>query len=574
MAFDGCLLNMVTAELSICEGSFVDKIFQPSKDEFVFLLRTKKGAKRLFISAHPGSSRIHFTETAPENPPVPPMFCMLLRKHLGSSRILAVESFGLERIVKITFSATNEMGDRVNPSLIAEFIGTSPNIILLGQDLRIIDCLRRSDLEKKAESRIVQPGAVYTPPAPSDKTDLTVCTLDEALGNILSKREITVQNAIVESLAGVSPATAMMICNSCGIAPTREVASLSGWENILLNALESLKSCLEKNSATPTLFKNKKGDVSDFGFSFEKNKCELTFSKMLDEFYTERERLSRTAAASRDLIKLVANFQKRSIRKLNLRMKELESCKDRENLRLYGELLKANLHCIQPGSESAEVMNYYDENMSMITIPLKPELSPSANASRYFKEYKKACTAEHTLRELIDRNTEEIEYLSSVHDSLIRADSVALLDDIREELVESGYLKQHKRQLKKKTSAGKLTSVLSPSGLTVYIGKNNYQNDYLTTKFAAKEDIWFHTKNIAGSHVVLATDSHTPSDDDYIFAATLAAKNSKAASSPKVDVDYTEIKNIKKPSGAKPGMVIYRTNYTVTVNPTETAEKE
>lgn len=558
MAFDGCFLHKITQELSCLSGGFVDKIHQPSRDELVFVLRTRNGAKRLLISANPMNTRIQITKNTPENPATPPMFCMLLRKHIGSGVLMSVTQPSLERVAVLEFSTTNEMGDRITKKLIAEFIGTAPNIILTDQNGRIIDALRKSDIENE-NARIIHPGATYVMPSNESKLSMLSCDFNILCDSIRARKGQTIQSALVSALEGVSPKTAASICKLCGVSPDTET-EITPLPEILNCLIEVLNRPSEPYVA-----------LKDYSF-FE---CEGytqyngTLCDMLDEFYLEKDKTTRISSKSKDLIKLVGNLIKRSQRKLNIRLSDLEKCKDRDTLRLYGELIKANIHSIAAGSSEAIVCNYYDENLATIKIPLDVALSPQNNAAKYFKEYKKACTAEQLLTSLIQQNKNEIEYLESVKESLVLADSVALLDEIREELIMSGYLKAGKISGRKASKPSVIQTVLSPSGLKVYIGRNNIQNDLITTKLSKNQDLWFHTKNIPGSHVVIETNGGSVSDEDILFAATLAAKNSKAANGYKVPVDYTEIKNVKKPSGAKLGMVIYKTNSTILVNPTE-----
>ncbi len=565
MAFDGCFLHNLIRELAFLEGSFVDKIHQPSKDELVFLLRSHSGTKRLFISAKQGSARIQITENAPENPAVPPMLCMLFRKHLGSSVLTGISQPELERVALLEFSATNEMGDKVRRTLAAEFIGTNPNIILIDENGRIIDCLRRSDLEKDS-ARMLQPGAIYKLPESSGKHSVLRGDISAVAKIIAECGELSACDAFIKTVAGVAPKTVRCLLESAKIDADEPIsaAPISKIEAALCALSQSL------SSERPTALYNEAGKLLDFSFikggGYAEEAC--GYSELLDRFYTERDQLARIYNKAHDLVRLVSNLKKRSEKKLALRINELDSCRDKETLRIYGELIKANLHAIPAGSSEALVCNYYDENMSTVKIPLDKALSPAANAAKYFKDYKKACTAEQLLTSLIEQNREELTYLDSVWDALQRADKLSLLEDIREELILSGYLKagntKGPKQKKRNTQLERFTS---PSGLEVWLGKNNMQNDLLTTKLAEKTDIWFHTKNIPGSHVVISTSGKEVSDDDIVFAATLAAKNSKAASSSKVAVDYTMIKNVKKPAGAKPGMVIYKTNQTVLVDP-------
>ncbi len=565
MAFDGCFLHKIIYELSFCEGSFVDKIHQPSKDELVFLLRTSQGAKRLFISARQGSARIQITGNAPENPAVPPMFCMLLRKHLGSSVLLSITQPDLERVAVLEFSATNEMGDKVRRQIVAEFIGTNPNIILIDENGKIIDCLRRSDIEK-ASARILQPGAIYKFPSGTSKYSVLSNEITAVANVIAEQRAVSVADAFIKTVSGVSPKTVRCLLDVVKINADEPIDTIARPK--IESALCALKENLSKGCASGLL--DDKGNLCDFSFFVGGGyvAADCSYNELLDRYYTEREQLLRIYNKAHDLVRLVSNLKKRGEKKLALRLNELNDCRDRETLRIYGELIKANLHAIPAGSSEAVVCNYYDENMANIKIPLDKALSPAANAAKYFKEYKKACTAEQLLSKLIKQNEDELAYLDSVSDALERADRLSLLDDIRDELILSGYLKPlTSKGSQKKPKKFQIESRISPSGLTVRIGKNNIQNDQLTLRMSEKNDLWFHAKNIPGSHVVISTAGRNVTNEDIVFAAILAAKNSKAASATKVAVDYTAIKNVKKPTGAKPGMVIYKTNQTVLVDP-------
>ena len=560
MAFDGCFLHKIISELSCLQGGFIDKIHQPSRDELNFVLRTKSGAHRLLISANPQNPRIQTTKSVPENPATPPMFCMLLRKHIGSGVLVNITQPELERIAILEFSATNEMGDRVIKYLVAEFIGTSPNIILCDNDFKIIDAIRKSDIENET-ARMIQPGVTYTLPT-TEKHSILSCDREIIVQKIMGQEEKTISAAIVSVLSGVSPKTAAYLCGMCDIDANQEIKTLNNDKIILLRS--TLKSSLLGDTVA---YKNDKDYTFLKANGFYAADCSL--SSLLDSFHSEQDKLLRISSKLKELTKIVSNLIKRSERKLALRRKELEKCKDRESLRLYGELIKANLHTIRSGDSFAEVVNYYDPNLATVKIPLDVALSPQNNAAKYFKEYKKACTAEQMLSELILQNIDEINYLESVFESLNRADSVSLLDAIREELSITGYLRLAKSNTKKNKNSFALQTEESPSGFKVIIGRNNIQNDYITTKLSAKHDLWFHTKNIPGSHVVIETGGKEVPAADIVFAANLAAKYSKAANSSKVPVDYTQIKNVKKPTGAKPGMVIYKTNSTILVDPTK-----
>ncbi len=557
MAFDGGFLHRITQELNIADDSHVDKIYQPSKDELVLLLRKKSFAKRLLICVKPGSARIQFTENKYENPAAPPMFCMLLRKYLSAARLIKVTQPSLERIAELTFSYTNEMGDIAEIRLIVEFIGNKTNILLVGADGKIIDCLRKSDPE--TADRLLLPGAQYEYPANREKLNPLTAGIDKICSAAGAHGGDTAK-ALLDSIDGFSP----LVC--------REVAYKAEIKGSLNSALSDIVSDL-KNGGIPFMLIKADGtpydfsytDISQYADAFEAKTFE-SFSSLLDAFYTARENGERLKHSAADLIKLVKNLYARTERKLAIRLEDLKKCENRETLRIYGELLKANLYSLQNGASFAEVENYYDE-MKPIIIPLNPALSPQKNADKYFKDYKKTYTAERTLTELTKKDEEELKYFDSVLDSISRCESLAEIAEIREELSIAGYIKQNGARKKKNTAVPQFKEYTSIEGYKILVGKNNRQNDYLTTVLAAKNDLWFHVKNIPGSHVIVMCRGGEVSQETVMKAAALAAANSKAAGSSQVPVDYTPVKFVKKPNGAKPGMVIYTTNKTVFVTP-------
>ena len=572
MALDGGFLHSFLSELREAVDCHIDKIYQPSSDELVFLLRKKDFAKRLIISARSGAARLHFTAVKPENPAQPPMFCMLARKHFSSAKIISVEQRGLERVIELCFEATNEMGDRVNPKIICELIGNQSNIILLNDDNRIIDAIRRSDIE--SSKRLIQPGAKYEYPPSFDKLDPLEYDSDMFFCRLEDNKELPVSKAVMNIFSGISPLISREIALNVSVddKPVCELDDFSG----IVDQIKTLVSEM-KSGGRPTLLINTDNipvdfsfiDINQYGNLYSKRYYE-SYSELLDAFYSERETAARIKKAASDIIKLVNNLISRANKRFSVRIQELNSCKDREKLRIYGELIKANLYCIEAGSSSVTVQNFYDENLSDITIPLDPSLNPSVNASRYFKEYKKSHIAEQTLSELIKSDEQEIEYLESVKESISRCQNVSDIIEIREELVREGYIRSYsKGRPPKKEKTHDIKEYISSEGYKILVGKNNLQNDYITTRLCSKNDLWFHVKGIPGSHVVVVCDGNIVSDETIVFAARVAAKNSKAANSSNVPVDYTPIKYVKKPNGSKPGMVIYTTNKTVFVTPTE-----
>lgn len=557
MAFDGGFLHRITEELNDAYDSHIDKIYQPSKDELVLLLRKKNFAKRLLICVKQGSARIQFTENKYENPATPPMFCMLIRKYLSAARLIKITQPALERIAELTFSYTNEMGDISEIRLIAEFIGNKTNILLVGADGKIIDCLRKSDPE--TADRLLLPGAEYEYPANKEKLNPLTAGIDEISAAADAHGGDTAK-ALLDSVDGFSP----LIC--------REAVYKSEITGDLHSALKGIVSDL-KSGGKPIMLIKADGtpydfsytDISQYADEFSKQSFE-SFSSLLDAFYTARENTERLRRSASDIIKLVTNLRARTERKLAIRLHDLKKCENRETLRIYGELLKANLYRLKNGAAFAEVENYYDE-MKPVRIPLNPALSPQKNAAKYFKDYKKTYTAEQTLTALTKKDEEELSYFDSVLDSISRCESLSEISEIREELSLAGYIKQNGAHKKKNAAVPKFKEYTSDEGYKILVGKNNRQNDYLTTVLAAKNDLWFHVKNIPGSHVIVMCRGGEVSDSTVIKAAALAAANSKAADSSNVPVDYTPVKFVKKPNGAKPGMVIYTTNKTVFVTP-------
>ena len=561
MAFDGGFLNTVTRELQQAIDAHVDKIYQPARDVLVLTLRKKGFVKKLILSAASGTARVHFTEQKYENPDTPPMFCMLARKIFSAARLINVEQKGLERVVEFTFDTTNEMGDRVRPKIICELIGNSSNIILLAEDDKIYDAVHRSDIEKS--DRIIMSGATYTYPGSQNKINILKADLQQIEDRVKNCKDEDLSKSFLQTLEGVSPLVCREIAQSADDSPTDVKNAL---QKLKRSILSSRFTMLVKPDGTPADFCYM--PITQYG-SLYTAKFFGTPSELLDAFYFERENAARISKASADITKLLSNLITRANRRMAIRQKELEDNRDREDLRINGELIKANLYAIEQGSAVARVQNYYDENLSEIEIPLDVALSPQQNAAKYFKDYKKSCAAVQSLGNLIENDKQEIEYLESVSESLSRCKTLLDIAEIREELSLGGYLKQTAKKQHRKKAQPQLTEYTSLEGYRIIVGKNNLQNDYITCTLASKNDMWFHTKNIHGSHVVVMCGGAPISDQTIVFAACLAAKNSKAAASGNVPVDYTPVKYVKKPSGAKAGMVIYTTNKTIFVTPEE-----
>lgn len=570
MGIDGIYLYQLKTEIENgLNNARIDKIHQPSKEELVLLLRSASGAKRLLISIRPSAPRINFTQNTFENPSEPPMFCMLMRKHLSGARFSGVEDNGFERVVTLLFEGTNEMGDRVRFSLVTELIGKQTNLVLVGADGRIIDSLRRSDIE--AGGRMIQPGALYTLPEKQEKLNVIKTEPSEMI-EAVKTAAMPLSKALVSVVDGFSPLIAREIVVRAGCDTDKYSNDLiSAEEAALIGALADFKQKLA--CPKPTVLVDDRGvpfefsytDITQYGSSAKKTNF-ATLSELLDAVYTERDRKERVRSYANELFKLVNNLLSRTAKKIAIRKKEQEKCADGDKWRIYGELLKANLYAVERGVPYVDVQNYYDPELKTVRIPLNVTLTPAQNAQRYFKEYKKCCNAAAMLGQLIEESENELRYIESVADELGRASSVSDLNEIRSELALAGYIRE-RGDRKKQVRASAPLEFVSPDGHRVLVGRNNRQNDELTLRTASDGDMWFHTKNIPGSHVIVFCNGDELPDETVLFAAELAARHSKAAGSSSVPVDYTRVKYVKKPTGAKPGMVIYKTNKTVYVTP-------
>ena len=573
MPMDGALINCIKPELEEVVGFHIEKIHIPSRNEFVFILRDKGRCKKLFVSISPDSPRIGFIKENIENPENPPMFCMLLRKYLCPGKITEIKTYGAERIISIIVSASNDLGDRTDYSVTVEILGHKTNLILTDKSGRIIDAARRSDPQKP--ERLIQPGAIYRLPENAEKTDFITGDLMSAAETLKNQREMRLCDALLKNIAGISP----LVCREISYSIFKRTDALCKEVETsdLFAKLSDLRQEVSSGGKPVILLEN--GRPKDFSFTAinqYENLFEVrfldSFSELSEKFFGERERIRRIEHNKSDLLKTVKNLLSRSERKLAARKNELEKTASREDLRICGELIKANMYNIKSGMSSVTVENYYDPEFEKKTIALSPALSPSANAAKYFKEYKKACSAEQTLGALIKQCEGEIAYLNSVLYAVSIAEKREDFEEIKNELVLTKYLKSRGKNKKRKTAF--LPMHFSKDGYDIYVGRNNIQNEELTLHRARKTDLWFHTKNIPGSHVILVCNEKAPTDDIIVYAASLAAFYSKAGERGQIPVDYTPVKYVKKPSGSKPGTVIYTTNKTVFVDPALTVKKQ
>ncbi len=586
MALDGAFLHHLREELSEkLVGARVDKIFQPNRDEMIFVLRGFDAQYRLLLSARANSARVNLTAYPVENPAQPPMLCMLLRKRLSGAKLLSIEQPDLERVLLFTFSTTNELGDRVELVLAVEVMGRYSNIILVDENGKIVDALRRVDAEMSSE-RVVLPGLLYRLPPPQDKVSMLTDGPEAVLEKIDAlPKDMELSRALNLTMQGVSPIVARELQHSIGRGGDVFIRSMDAAQRErAIYFLRRLSDTVRELTGTPyaVLDAGRRPkdfsyiDIHQYGTSMIVSKKE-SFSQLLDDFYGERDRMERMRVKSQDLLRLLTNHTERLRRKMQNQRQELADCARRDEYRIKGDVLSANLFAVEKGAKRVTLPNFYDENGGSVEIALDPALSPQQNAQRYYKNYRKAKTAEEKLTEQIAIAERDLEYLDSVLESLAMAETERDLNEIRAELAEQGYTRAQRTEKngKKNPRGGKSPAVSAPmrfetsDGFTVLVGRNNRQNDRLTLKDANNNDIWFHTKNIPGSHTVLVSDGKKPTETAMREAAVLAAKHSRARDSAQVPVDYTEVRHVSKPQGAKPGMVIYVQYRTVYVDPNE-----
>lgn len=569
MPLDAICLQGVVGELAPqLTGSRIEKIQQPARDQIILPLR---GSRRLFLNAGANQPRIHLTEQLRDNPSQPPMFCMLLRKHLSGGIIESVRQEALERVVTLTVLASDEMGERSRFTLVWEGMPRRANLILCDRDGRIIDCLRRVDLEAE-QDRQVMPGLFYRLPTRQDKRSPLSVT-EEEFAALLGRAapDAPLDGWLLDTFTAISPLVAReLTVRACGSTDAHVSQG-----NALWDVFSRWQRDVNENTFTPTLIK-RNGSLADFTYgpvtqygTYAETEIYDSFSHLLDDFYEKREQAERVKQKGRDLLKTATTARDRVRRKLAAQEKELAACLDRDHLRICGELITANLYRMERGQSRLTAQNYYDENCADVDIPLDVRLSPQENAARYFKQYAKAKTAEKYLTAQLQRGREELQYLESVLQELAQAESEQDFNDIRTELTDGGYLRGRGKKQPGFQRASKPREFRSSAGLRILVGRNNRQNDRLTTKDADKRDIWLHTQKIHGSHVILCTGGAEPDEQSLMEAASLAAYFSQAQGSTKVPVDYTPVKFVKKPAGAKPGMVVYTTYQTMLADPDE-----
>ena len=573
MPLDAICLQGVVGELAPqLTGSRIEKIQQPARDQIILPLR---GSRRLFLNAGANQPRIHLTEQLRDNPSQPPMFCMLLRKHLSGGIIESVRQEALERVVTLTVLASDEMGERSRFTLVWEGMPRRANLILCDRDGRIIDCLRRVDLEAE-QDRQVMPGLFYRLPTRQDKRSPLSVT-EEEFAALLGRAapDAPLDGWLLDTFTAISPLVAReLTVRACGSTDAHVSQG-----NALWDVFSRWQRDVNENTFTPTLIK-RNGSLADFTYgpvtqygTYAETEIYDSFSHLLDDFYEKREQAERVKQKGRDLLKTATTARDRVRRKLAAQEKELAACLDRDHLRICGELITANLYRMERGQSRLTAQNYYDENCADVDIPLDVRLSPQENAARYFKQYAKAKTAERVLTEQLEKGREELTYLESVVQELSQAEAEQDFNDIRAELESGGYLKNRGKKQPGFQRASKPRQFTSSAGLRILVGRSNRQNDRLTAKDADRRDIWLHTQKIHGAHVILWAQGQEPDAQSLTEAAMLAAYYSQAKDGKNVPVDYTPIKYVHKPNGARPGMVIYTTYQTAYVTPDEALVK-
>ncbi len=575
MAFDAGMLACTLSELKkVALGAKIEKVYQPERDEIILSMRSFEGTKRLLINAGSGNPRIGFSEQNKENPQNPPMFCMLLRKYLQGAKLVEIEQAQFDRIAFLGFLTRDELGFECRRYLIVELMGKYSNLIFADGDKKIINALRTTDFSFDSVRQLLT-GMTYTLPSQNGKINPLTVTFEE-FSSILASApaDKPCDKLLVSSFMGVSPAVAREICFR-STAHTDTPVSYCFADDLFAKFCEVFDS-VRQESFSPTL-------VLDGDNSVEYSFIPLTQYKnlelrhipsagaLLDMYFCARDNRQRVHQRASDILRLLTNAESRLKKKLELQRAELAECDKGESYRKCGDLITANIYRLSRGMSEALLEDYEamdeDGNIPCVAVKLDTRLSPSANAQVYYKKYNKTKNARVELARQIALGESELEYIYTVFDSLSKAESPADLAEIRDELYRSGYasrMKSYSAPSKQKAPA--IMQFVTPDGMTVLCGKNNTQNEYVTHRLAEKHDYWFHARKTSGSHVVLVTNGQEPTDLDFTTAAEIAAYYSSAEGS-NIGVDYTLARNIKKASGAKPGFVIYHTNWTAYVNP-------
>ncbi|MCL2352919.1 MAG: NFACT family protein [Firmicutes bacterium] len=576
MPLDGVCIASLVKELreTLLDGR-IEKIYQPERDDVIWHVRARGAGRKLLLSANPSQPRLCLTGESRENPMQAPLFCMVMRKRLTGGKIVGVTQPGFERIVEITVESRSEMGDLSAKKCVIELMGKHSNIILTDENGIVLDAAKRASLDVSSVREIL-PGKPYSPPPSKDKQDPLAASGAEFIANIRRMAGQKLQNAVYQSYSGISPLMGSEICVRAGLDPGVYAGELSddGLER-LRRSFAAVFALVMAGEFENLIYTDERGRMTDF------SAIDLTFlsggrrrfaspSEMLEVFYAERDAAYRTGQKTADLRKLIGQHMERCARKAESYARTMKDIEDRDRLRICGEAVMSGLHEIKKGMTSYTVPNYWDESGGDITVSLDPDLSPPENAQAYFKKYGKAKRAFAALGDQIRRNDEDMLYLEGVMTSLPNVADEADAAEIREELAQTGFLKKSGGKAAARPKKPKPLHFVTKDGFDVYVGKNNVQNDELTMRFASNRDIWLHVRNVPGSHVILRVPAGKEASAEAVYeAAELAARFSKAKDAPSAQVDYTLRKNVKKPSGAKPGFVVYDNYKTATVRMAE-----
>lgn len=578
MSFDGIVTKSVVNELNEkILGGKIDKIYQQESDEILLFIRNNGVNYKLLLSASSNNPRIYLTEYSKENPSSPPMFCMLLRKHLAGGKILNIEQYEMDRIVSIDISSRDELGEFTEKRLIVEIMGKHSNIILIEKNSsKIIDSVKRVP-EHVSRVRQIYPGLIYDNPPIGDKVNPLELSEVDFLSFIDNEdKNLQIYKFFYFNYLGISPLIGREICSIANIDMDRTINSLTSDDiDKLYDSFNKIMSRVKDKEFTPLYIKSKGKDIKAFyaikieQFGLDNIHFDDSISNVLDTYYRNKDIQDRIKQKTQSIRKNIKNKFDRAKSKLAKQIMELNESKDREKYKVYGDILSANLHQIAKGVKEAELENFYSEDLVTIKIPLDSKISPAINAQKYYKRYQKLKNANKLLKRQIRDSKNEIEYLDNVLFNIDTSTEIYEIDEIRDELIQEGYIK---RNTKKKAQKKKLSNprhYISSDDFHIYVGRNNRQNDVLTMKTAHKEDLWFHVQKKPGSHVIVKTEGREVPDTTLEEAANLAAYFSKARNSKNVLVDYTQKKHVKKTKGAKLGMVIYENFNSINVNPSE-----
>ena len=570
MAFDGITIANIVTELNqTITGGKINKIAQPENDELIITIKNQRKQYRLFLSASASLPLIYLTETNKPSPLTAPNLCMLLRKHIGSGKIIAIEQPGMERIIRFTIEHLNELGDLCTKYLIVEIMGKHSNIIFCNEEDQIIDSIKHVSAHMSSV-REVLPGRPYFIPETQSKLNPFVLT-EEIFQEKIFPRPVNVAKAIYTSITGISPLMAEEVCYRAGIDGGIPTDGLEDVERVHLahTFLRMVDDIRDGHFEPNIIYKGKEPvEFACFPLSQYQDYRAVSYPSIfpvLETYYAEKNIVTKMRQKTVDLRKIVQNALERNVKKYQLQQKQLKDTEKKEKYRVWGELLNTYGYEVEPGAKSMEALNYYTNEM--IQIPLDETMTPQENAKKYFDKYSKLKRTKEALDTLLQETGDEIKHLESIAASLDIASSEEDLVQIKEEMMEYGYVKRKNTGGKKVKVTSRPYHYISSDGYDIYVGKNNFQNDELSFKFASGNDWWFHAKGQPGSHVIVKSKNEELPDRTFEEAGKLAAYYSKGRQAPKVEIDYTQKKNLRKPTGGKPGFVVYYTNYSLLIEP-------